>query len=87
MHDLNSLVLRRPEMSTQKRRNRSLGLYGFCDAGPPQFVADQGAFDVRYAPLLDHSSVRSHPALTGRGCLAWKHRRFSRVCRPRRSRR
>ena len=31
-HDLNSLVLRRPEMSTRKRRNRSLGLYGLpCD--------------------------------------------------------
>ena len=27
-HDLNSLVLCRPQMSTRKRRNRSLGLYG-----------------------------------------------------------
>jgi len=31
-HDLNSLVLRRPQMSTRKRRNRSLGVYGLhCD--------------------------------------------------------
>ena len=31
-HDLNSLMLRRPELSTRKRRNRSLGVYdSHCD--------------------------------------------------------